>query len=118
MTSKRDNRGKAQLSYILEFPRMVTAFARVMELGALKYDPGNWKLGGKPDKEYLDATMRHIVAFQSGEEFASDSGCHHLAHAAWNLFALVELNVDTPVNVNKFVDACEYWEKVRGQPND
>jgi len=88
----RMNEGKPELGYLLEFPTAIEAFARVKMLGAAKYERGNWKKGGKPDNEYLDACLRHMTAFANGEEFASDSGCHHLAHAAWNLFALLELN--------------------------
>lgn len=86
------NSGKPQLSFLLQFPTSVEAFARVKELGAVKYDRDNWKLGGKPDWEYLDACLRHIMAFMSGEYYAEDTGCSHLAHAAWNLFALQDLN--------------------------
>lgn len=86
------NEGKPELGYLLEFPTAVEAFARVKMLGAAKYERGNWKKGGKPDNEYVDACFRHLMAFVNGETFAKDSGCPHLAHAAWNLFALMELN--------------------------
>lgn len=120
------NEGKPELGYLLEFPTAVEAFARVKMLGAAKYERGNWKKGGKPDNEYIDACFRHLMAFVNGEMFAQDSGCPHLAHAIWNLFALMELNYkgvthdaelfnkmmkewmskksDTPVNQNKAVE--------------
>jgi hypothetical protein len=63
------------------------------------------------------------MAFANGEKFASDSGCHHLAHAAWNLFALMQLNYPgeshDPELFNKMI---EYWEKKKRdtseQPKD
>lgn len=88
----RMNEGKPQLGFVLQFPTAMEAFARVKELGAVKYERDNWKKGNKPDWEYLDACMRHLTAFANGEFFASDSGCSHLAHAMWNLCALQELN--------------------------
>jgi len=92
MSAERMNQGKPELGYLLEFPTAIEAFARVKMLGAAKYERGNWKKGGKPDNEYLDACLRHLTAFANGEMFADDSACLHLAHAAWNLFALMELN--------------------------
>jgi len=88
----RFNEGKPKLSYILQFPHAIEAVARIMELGAEKYGDGNWKLGGKPDKEYLDSMMRHLRSFMDGEKYDQDSGCSHIGHATWNLLALIELN--------------------------
>lgn len=110
----RMNNGKPQLSYLLEFPTAITAFARVKELGAAKYERGNWKKGGKPDHEYLDACMRHLTAFMEGEKVADDSGCLHLAHAAWNLFALMELNYPGETCDQELFDKMiEYWKQQR-----
>jgi hypothetical protein len=109
----RMNQGKALLSFILDFPKALTGFARVKEVGAIKYDIDNWKKGGKPDREYLDAALRHMLSFKSGEQFASDTGCHHLSHAAWNLFALLELNVDQVVDHDLFNMACRHWRQQR-----
>jgi len=101
------------LSFILDFPKALLGFARVKEIGAIKYDFDNWKKGGKPDREYLDAALRHMTEFKSGEEFADDTGCHHLAHAAWNLFALIELNVDEVYDPKRFAAMCDYWRMER-----
>lgn len=119
MTAARMNEGKPELGYLLEFPTAVEAFARVKMLGAAKYERGNWKKGGKPDNEYIDACLRHLMAFVSGETFASDSGCPHLAHAIWNLFALMELNhkgvTHDPELFNKMM---KYWEEQKTRPKD
>ena len=109
MPAARMNKGKPMFSFILDFPKALLGFCRVKEIGAIKYTVDNWKKGGKSDREYLDAALRHMVAFKSGEQFADDTGCHHLIHAAWNLFALLELNVDEVYDVEKFTAACEYW---------
>ena len=88
----RDNAGKVEYDYIFDFPTAVEAFCRVKEIGAAKYERDNWKAGGKPDREYISAMGRHIAEFKKGETFAGDTGCLHLAHAMWNIMALIELN--------------------------
>ena len=89
----RHNEGKTEFSYILDWPRAMAALTWVCAFGARKYKRKQWKLGGKPDEEYLDSAMRHIFAHVNGERTDPESGCLHIAHAAWNLLSLLELNV-------------------------
>ena len=88
----RFNDGKPELSYVTDMKRGLEMLAVVMQQGAIKYEPGNWLKGGKPDREYLDSALRHMLAFQGGEEYDADTGCHHLAQAAWNMLALLTVN--------------------------
>ena len=93
----RANTGKPEVSQIRFFGSALNKLAKVMMQGRLKYpdsEPGvpNWTLGGKPDSEYLDAADRHITKFVKGEHFDDEVGTHHLAHAVWNLLALLENN--------------------------
>ena len=110
--SKRFNEGKPKLSYILKYTHVLEAFSRVMELGAYKYGDDNWKLGGKPDGEYIDSMTRHLTAWLKGEKYDPDSGCNHLAHAIWNLCTLLELNhPDDIINNERFQEQCKYWKE-------
>lgn len=110
--AKRFNEGKPKLAYILEFPSVAEAVSRIMEFGAAKYEDGNWKLGGKPDREYLDSMMRHLRLWLEGEVYDQDSGCSHLGHAIWNLMALQQLNhKDEVIDEKVFSERCEYWQK-------
>ncbi len=94
----RFNSGKPQFHYILFYPVFLEAFAKVQEHGADKYGYGNWTHGGKPDQEYLDATLRHLFAHFAGEVYDPDLGTLHLAQAAWNIMNLIEQNMtDVPV---------------------
>lgn len=95
MTEKasRYNEGKPQLSYLLDFDRALDALVKVCEQGAIKYEELNWKKGGKPDREYIDSCLRHVKAYQNGEVYDKDMGTIHIANAAWNLLAMLELNV-------------------------
>lgn len=60
--------------------------------GAKKYGPFNWREKGKPVQcmTYLSAAMRHILAYIDGEDKASDSGKHHIAHAVAGLMVLLD----------------------------
>lgn len=67
--------------------------ARVYGYGAAKYDDNNWRRG-YPYSWSLSALMRHIEAFRSGVSVDSESGRHHLAHAAFHLFTLMHFDVN------------------------
>jgi hypothetical protein len=108
--AKRFNEGKPSLAYILQFVNPMKAIARIMEFGAAKYADGNWRKGGKPDREYLDSMMRHLTYWLHGEVYDDDSGCSHLGHAIWNLLALHELNhPDEIMDDELFKERCAYW---------
>lgn len=55
--------------------------AHAMMDGARKYGPYNWRAKKVVAGIYVDAAMRHILAWFEGEELAKDSGVHHLGHA-------------------------------------
>jgi hypothetical protein len=52
-----------------------------MKDGADKYGAFNWREHPVRSGIYVDAAIRHIMAWQDGEEKAGDSGRHHLGHA-------------------------------------
>ena len=88
----RFNEGKPSMHYVLHFKRGLEAVVKVCEYGETKYDYLNWKKGGKPDREYLDACMRHVFKHVSEGPYDEESKCLHLAHAIWNLLTLIDLN--------------------------
>ena len=64
------------------FPAHVqNAVLRVLEYGARKYAPDNWKNVENPEKRYYDAAMRHIEARAHGSYSDPESKEPHLAHA-------------------------------------
>lgn len=114
MSAARYNAGKPMLGFLLQFPTAIASLARVKELGAAKYERDNWKKGGKPDHEYVDACLRHLTAHVNGETFADDSGCTHLGHAMWNIMALIELNYPgTTHDPETFDGHVESWRILR-----
>lgn len=108
----RFNEGKAELGYVLQFSSAMESLARIFEFGAVKYEEDNWLKGGKPDKEYIDSAIRHLVSWTKGEVYDSDSGCSHLGHAVWNLCALMQTNHPTETfDPTIFSDRKHYWLK-------
>jgi hypothetical protein len=85
----RFNEGKPKLSYLLEFSNAGREIAGVCEFGAKKYSRNNYKKG-LPYTETIDAALRHITKFLDGKDIDEESGCHHMAHAAWGCMALLE----------------------------
>lgn len=61
--------------------------------GALKYGHYNWRKDPVSASTYLNAAMRHISQWMEGEEKASDSKCHHLAHAVACLNIVMDAQV-------------------------
>lgn len=81
MTNPKDLIGikKAPLAYVP--PVSIIYEAMAMKNGAIKYGPYNWRHKKVQAMIYIAAALRHIEAWLDGEENATDSGVHHLAHA-------------------------------------
>lgn len=62
---------------------------KVLEYGANKYSPDNWKKVPQMEVRYYDAAMRHIDAYWQGEYLDEESGQPHLAHAVCCLLFLM-----------------------------
>ena len=58
----------------------------VLEYGAKKYAPDNWKYVANSKQRYFDAAIRHITTRQMGEINDPETGLPHLAHADCCLF--------------------------------
>jgi hypothetical protein len=56
-------------------------YIKVLEFGAAKYAPDNWKHVPDATIRYYDATMRHMDAWWRGEAKDAETGSSHLAHA-------------------------------------
>ena len=72
--------------------------AAVLAFGAQKYAEHNWRKGFVWSRP-LSAAMRHITAFNDGEDRDPESGLSHLAHAACCIMFLLEFE-----KTNKHLD--------------
>lgn len=76
---------------VFSFPRAMQALIEVATFGAKKYSRSGFLSVPDAHKRYMDALMRHLLAYGSGEEMDPESGMPHMWHALWNAAALVEL---------------------------
>lgn len=80
--SARYNEGKVQTREI--DPNFILGIGEVLTKSRAKYEHFNWCKPTKLSTPY-ESLMRHLMAFQSGEETDKETGSHHLLHAATNL---------------------------------
>ena len=83
-----DDSGKLGVKYDKDKPKWnllpwdeLEDVVKVLTFGAKKYAPDNWKFVDDANNRYMDATMRHLVAHQQGEQRDAESGESHIAHA-------------------------------------
>ncbi len=69
--------------------------AAVLKFGAQKYAEHNWRAGFAWSRP-LAAAMRHLTAFNDGEDRDPESGLSHLAHAACCIMFLLEFEKTHP----------------------
>lgn len=55
--------------------------AKVLEFGSRKYAPHNWRKGIQTSR-LIGAALRHILAYNNGEDTDPETGLSHLAHAS------------------------------------
>lgn len=91
--------GAAKLPLHLVPPSAKAFLALALGDGARKYGPYNWRDAAISISTYKAALERHMDAFWDGEDFAEDSGVHHVAHA----MACCALILDA-MSIGKLVD--------------
>ena len=81
----------------------------VFRFGAKKYAPHNWKKGMDWHR-CVNSCLRHLFKWFRGERYDEESGLPHLAHAAWNILALMwyeenRIGLDTrPITLKELKD--------------
>ncbi len=81
----RFNEGKTKWS-LVPFKALVP-MVKVLEFGAKKYAPNNWKKGLKYTDIY-DSMQRHLNSFMSGEDNDPESKISHVGHILCNALFL------------------------------
>lgn len=78
---------------------------KAFDYGAKKYSPYNWAKGFTW-RRLIDATYRHINAFNGGEDVDPETGLSHIAHAGACIMMLLEHQ-----KRNLGTDDRHKWEK-------
>ena len=80
---------EGKLLYHLIPAECIEQLARVYTFGAKKYGEYNWLKLDQPMIRYCDALERHLIEWKKGNKEDNETGINHLAHVAWNAFALL-----------------------------
>lgn len=88
--SRKASHGKVKGWHLLPWDTIAEE-AEVYAYGAKKYEAHSWRKVENAVEEYTAAMFRHLQAHFRGEEIDPESGLRHLAHARWNLGAVMEL---------------------------
>lgn len=70
-------------------PTILDEVVKVYTYGTIKYDDRNWEKGMEWGRLY-GALERHASKWRRGEIYDNESGLHHISHAIWQCFSLVE----------------------------
>lgn len=87
----RDKADSGKLDLTIVPPQLAESVARVLAFGARKYArDGYLSVPGAPHR-YYQALLRHLHAFDLGEDVDPETGEHHLAHVGANVAILLRL---------------------------
>lgn len=90
----KGDKGKNRLGLVLgDFARALEQVGLVGTGGAEKYSPHGWLSVDNGIERYTDAMLRHVIKHCKGERVDDDTKLLHLAHAAWNILAVCELEL-------------------------
>ncbi len=89
-SNPKDKIGSKKVPLSLIPSSALVHLAMVMKNGADKYGAYNWREKKIQAMIYLDAALRHILAYIDGEDCASDSSMDHRAHAMACLAILLD----------------------------
>lgn len=85
-------------------PLALDDVAAVLSFGAKKYERGNYRKGLQYSR-LIAAALRHIMAFNNGENNDKESGLNHIAHAACCLLFLLEMQKLKPEMDDRWTNA-------------
>lgn len=78
--------------------------ARVFSFGASKYGENNWRsdISKYPWTRHYGSIMRHLTAWNDGEDLDPESGLSHLSHAMTQMMILLQVVKEAPQCDNRF----------------
>ena len=88
----KHDQGKVRAGLVLQdFACALEEVCEVGTFGAEKYTDHGWLDVPNASDRYEDAMIRHYLAHCQGKQIDRESGLSHLAHMAWNVLAILEL---------------------------
>jgi hypothetical protein len=94
MVESKQTKDEPALRYDADKPRYdllpadaLEELVNVFTVGAKKYADRNWEKGMSWSRCF-GSLMRHSWKWWRGEEIDAETGCHHMAMAAWNAMVL------------------------------
>lgn len=93
MIGDRKNNGKPKWSLVPQ--SLLLPMVEVLEFGAKKYEPFNWKKGLSIN-EIGESLKRHLDAFMEGENNDLESGLSHIGHIQCNALFLTWMLENRP----------------------
>lgn len=87
---RKDDAGKLPYD-LLPWPAVAQVVA-VLQYGAKKYAPDNWKQVKDWRRRYFSAACRHLISWVTGEKLDPETGLHHLAHATCCVLFCLDLD--------------------------
>lgn len=104
------DKGKIRAGLMVDgFRNALMEVSKVSTYGAEKYSPRGWQSVENGIERYNDAMMRHLFADEEGDR---ESELLHLAHAAWNMLAMLELSLRENEDLKLF---CNKYMEVKGK---
>jgi hypothetical protein len=76
---RKDDGGKPRWALLMPWDALEEVM-KVLEYGAKKYSPNNWRHVPEGRRRYTEGLMRHAIAYARGQKTDPESGHSHLAH--------------------------------------
>lgn len=92
----------------------LTEMAKVLSFGAEKYDRHNWRKGITYSR-LIDAALRHMIAFNGGEDLDPESNLSHVAHASCCLMFLLWMIENRCDLDDRYDDDQAYLDRIEEQ---
>ena len=99
---------KEKLKWSLVDFESLEEMVKVLEFGAEKYEPDNWKRG-LPTLEICESLLRHVFAYMRGEDIDPESGRSHIGHILCNGMFLSYMQNKKP-NMDNRKKCCGNWD--------
>lgn len=90
--SRKNDRIDNKLMWELLPLQDIEDIVKVYTEGAKKYGPNSWQNLENGYERYKAAMFRHLLEYEKGNEYDEETGCRHLAQAAWNLIAMLHIS--------------------------